>query len=69
MSKSPQSPSRQKTVAIISKPGRPELSEALPPLEKWLQRRNYAVLVGDESAAYFSATTAMPRCGLAETST
>ena len=37
MSKSSQSPTRQKTVAIISKPDRPELSKVLPVLEKWLQ--------------------------------
>ena len=35
MPESPQSSTRQKTVAIISKPDRPELSEALPALEKW----------------------------------
>jgi len=65
MSKSPQSPTRKKTVAIISKPGRPELSEALPALEKWLKQRNYAVVVDRESAAYFSASDAMPRSELA----
>jgi len=65
MSKSSQSPKRRKTVAIISKPGRPELSEALPALEKWLQKRNYAVVVDEESAAYFSASKAMPRTELA----
>jgi len=36
-------------VAIISKPGRPELSEVLPALEKWLQQRNRAVVVDDAS--------------------
>jgi NAD+ kinase len=65
MSKSSQSPKRRKTVAIISKPGRPELREALPVLEKWLQQRNYAVVVDEESAAYFSASKAMPRTELA----
>src|SRR5208282_3197747 len=65
MSKSPQSPTRKKTVAIISKPGRPELSEALPALEKWLKQRNYAVVVDQESAVYFSATNVIPRTELA----
>ena len=68
MSKSPHSPTRQKTVAIISKPGRPELREALPPLEKWLQQHNYAVVVDRESAVYFSPTEVMRRSELAERS-
>jgi NAD+ kinase len=65
MSKSPQGSSQQKTVAIISKPDRPELSEVLPALEKWLQQRNYAVVVDRESAAYFSASKVVPRSELA----
>ncbi|MGA2235289.1 MAG: NAD(+)/NADH kinase [Terriglobales bacterium] len=65
MSKSPQGSSQQKTVAIISKPDRPELSEVLPALEKWLQQRNYAVVVDRESAAYFSASKVAPRSELA----
>jgi NAD+ kinase len=68
MSKSPQRPGRQKTVAIISKPGRPELRELLPPLEKWLQQHNYAVVMDKESAAYFSASDVMPRSDLAQRS-
>ena len=65
MSKSPQGSSQQKTVAIISKPDRPELSEVLPALEKWLQQRNYAVVVDQESAAYFSASNVVARSELA----
>jgi NAD+ kinase len=65
MQESPQSPTRQKTVAIISKPDRPELSKTLPALEKWLQQRNYAVVVDQESAAYFSASAVMARSELA----
>jgi len=65
MSKSGHSPTRQKTVAIISKPGRPELREVLPALEKWLQQRNYAVVMDKESAAYFSGSEVMPRRELA----
>ncbi len=65
MPESPQSSTRQKTVAIISKPDRPELSKALPALEKWLQQRNYAVVVDQESAAYFSASAVMARSELA----
>jgi len=67
MPESPQSSTRQKIVAIISKPDRPELSEALPALEKWLQQHNYAVVVDEESAAYFSASNSkvVPRSELA----
>jgi NAD+ kinase len=65
MSELPQNPARQKTVAVISKPDRPELSEVLPALEKWLQERNYTVVVDQESAAYFSASAVMPRNELA----
>src|SRR5258708_8626714 len=42
---SPQSSNRQKVVAIISKPDRPELSKALPALERWLQQHGYEVVV------------------------
>src|SRR6202158_2258615 len=65
MPESPQSPTRQKIVAIISKPDRPELSEALPALEKWLQQHNYAVVVDQESAAYFPASAVIARSELA----
>lgn len=65
MSESAQSSTRQKTVAIVSKPDRPELSQVLPPLEKWLEQRNYAVVMDRESAAYFSGSTVMARSELA----
>lgn len=58
----------QKTVAVISKPDRPELFEALPKLEKWLQAHRYKVVFDQESAAYFSASDVMPRCDLASRS-
>lgn len=68
MSYSSQGTSRQKTVAIISKPGRPELSEVLPDLEKWLQGRNYLVVMDEESGAYFSAAKMVPRSELGKRS-
>ena len=43
----------------------PSCCKVLPELEKWLQQRNYAVVVDKESAAYFSATNVMPRSELA----
>ncbi len=57
MPEPPLNTSRQKTVAIISKPGRPELSEVLPALEKWLQQRNYALVFDQESTAYFAPSS------------
>jgi NAD+ kinase len=56
--------SKQKLVAIISKPGRPELRDVLPVLEKWLKQRNCSVVVDEESAVYFSAPQVMPRSEL-----
>src|ERR1022692_1546866 len=55
---------QQKTVAIVSKPDRPELSEVLPVLEKWLQARHYTVVMDDESAVYYSAPQVISRSGL-----
>ena len=65
MSESTRSSTRQQTVAIVSKPDRPELSKVLPVLEKWLQERNYSVVTDQESAAYYSASSVMPRSELA----
>ena len=55
----------QKTVAIISKPERPELCEVLPALEKWLRQRGYTAVADQESAAYYSASDVVPRSDLA----
>jgi NAD+ kinase len=65
MSESAPSSTRQKTVAIVSKPDRPELAQVLPALEEWLEERNYAVVMDRESAAYFSGSTVMARSELA----
>lgn len=64
----PETPARRnldsvsaKTVAIMSKPDRPELSEVLPALEKWLKARHYEVVMDKESAAYYPAADVIPR--------
>jgi NAD+ kinase len=57
-------PSPKKSVAVISKPGRSELFEVLPALEKWLLERNYTVVFDQESAAYFAASDVLPRSDL-----
>lgn len=43
---------RLKTVAIISKPGRPELSSVLPGLYQWMRQRGASVVVDRESTEY-----------------
>lgn len=53
-----------KTVAIVSKPDRPELSEVLPVLEKWLEARHYTVVMDDESAAYYAPREVVSRSEL-----
>jgi NAD+ kinase len=61
MPDTPQSNSLQKVVALISKPGRPELAAVLPPLDAWLKKRGYAVVTDRESAHYFSSSDAVDR--------
>jgi NAD+ kinase len=56
---------RLKTVAIISKPDRPELTKVLPALEAWLRERHYGVVVDEESGAYFTTSNVVPRSQLA----
>lgn len=41
-----------KTVAIISKPNKPELAEIVPQLAAWLQERGYELEVDSETGAY-----------------
>jgi len=41
-----------KTVGLISKPGKPELSEIVPELTAWLKQRGYRVTVDAETGAY-----------------
>jgi len=63
-----QGATQQKTVAIISKPDRPELSEVLPVLEKWLKARGYGVVMDNESAAYYPAPDVLPRSDMGKCS-
>jgi NAD+ kinase len=41
-----------KSVAIISKPGKPELTEIVPQLVRWLRTRDYEVFADQETGAY-----------------
>jgi NAD+ kinase len=52
---------RPATVAIISKPGRPELSDILPKLHQFLTQRGYKVVVDPESAEYFRSADVVTR--------
>ena len=45
-------PTRMKSVAIVSKPEKPELSKIVPELVSWLEERSYKVHLDRESAAY-----------------
>jgi len=45
-------PTRMKSVAIISKPEKPELSQIIPELVSWLEQHGYKVHLDRESAAY-----------------
>jgi NAD+ kinase len=65
MPSTPEVKKRKKVIAIVSKPDRPDLAEVLPELEKWLKRHDYSVVMDEESAAYFPASTIVPRDQLA----
>jgi NAD+ kinase len=56
---------KMKSVAILSKPDRPELVQVLPALESWLRARSYEVVMDEESANYYSAPKIVPRSELA----
>lgn len=58
--------SATKKVAIISKPGKPELAAILVPLLEWLRAHNYEVLVDNQTAAYIEGCKAVERQKIAE---
>jgi NAD+ kinase len=43
-----------KSVAIVSKPEKPELAQIIPELVHWLEQHQYCVTLDRESAAYYS---------------
>ena len=55
---------QSKTVAIIAKPGRPELAQLLPGLYLWLEQHNYAIVVDEQSARYSPGPAVLPRSEL-----
>jgi NAD+ kinase len=64
MPEPPASPKQPKTVAIISKPDRPELPTVLPALEKWLEGRGYSVVMDRESSFYYQGKKIVSRDNL-----
>jgi NAD+ kinase len=64
----PHKPSKLKTVAIVSKPERPELAEVLPALDQWLRTRGYTVAMDYETVAYYPGRDAVSRSDLAKLS-
>jgi NAD+ kinase len=53
--------SRAKSVAIISKPQKPELAQILPPLYEWLLKHDYGLVVDSETAVYASGPEVVSR--------
>jgi NAD+ kinase len=54
-----------KTVAIVSKPGKPELVKLVPELVAWLRDRGYNVLADRESSGYAPGTELVSRTEIA----
>ncbi|HZQ68601.1 MAG TPA: NAD(+)/NADH kinase [Terriglobales bacterium] len=50
-----------KSVAIVSKPGKPELVTIVPELVQWLGAHDYSVVADRESAAYISGVQIVDR--------
>jgi len=56
---------RNKSVAIISKPEKPELGRILPPLFEWFHKHDYQVVIDRETAAYASGPDVIERSDMA----
>lgn len=55
------SPSAVKTVAIVSKPGKPELATIVPGLLDWFRHHQYQIVVDPETAPYAAGVKTLPR--------
>src|SRR5215467_13278290 len=51
----PSSVGDSKSVAILSKPGKPELAQVVPELLDWLNNRKYRAVIDTETAEYTKA--------------
>ncbi len=54
-----------RSAAIISKPGKPELKELLPPVLEWFRTHGYRLWVDSETAEYISNAEVVERAGIA----
>ena len=54
-----------KTVAIISKPAKPELATVIPELGGWLRKHGYEIVIDPETALYHSKYPVVPRSEIA----
>jgi len=54
-----------KTVAVLSKPSKPELSQIIPPLLEWLGQHGYEVIFDQQSAIYVSGIHGVERAEIA----
>jgi NAD+ kinase len=54
-----------KSVAILSKPSKPELSELIPPLASWLAARKYDVIFDQQTAEYIPDSQGVDRSQVA----
>lgn len=50
-----------KSVAILSKPAKPELGQILPGLLSWFEKRSYRVVIDQETAAYINGPEVVRR--------
>ena len=50
-----------KSIAILSKPGKPELATIVPKLVVWLREHNYQVVVDPETSPFVPSAEAIPR--------
>jgi NAD+ kinase len=60
----PQKNQLRKIIAVISKPGRPELAGILPKLVTWCKEHGYAVVMDKESGQYFASGDVVDRQAL-----
>jgi NAD+ kinase len=54
-----------KSVAIFSKPAKPELAQIVPDLLRWFQEHGYQVVVDEETAKYAAAPEVVERAAVA----
>ncbi len=54
-----------KSVAILSKPSKPELSEIIPPLTEWLESHGYEVIFDEQTAGYVPGSKGVVRTQVA----